>query len=209
MRVRVLIGGNDDYHDIVGAGTILRDALLKDGITATMHLGWGEMQRGGDETSALVVCTNGMRMTKEDQAAIADRVERGLGIVAVHTASVTAETPEWHAVWLGLIGSRFVSHPPHGRFRVSIDRDHAVTHGVGGFEIEDELYVTEPAGEPVTVLASATHAGNSHPMVSVRERGKGRVCYIALGHDPRALHNHSFQRLFSQAVRWAAGGEAG
>jgi len=203
MRVRVLIGGNDDWHDLVGAGTILKEALLRAGIEATMHVGWGEQQRGGEETAALVIYTNGMRMTPEEQEAVAVRVAGGLGLVAIHTASVVAETPEFHAKWLGLIGSRFVHHPPFGRFTVSIGRDHQVTRGIKDFEIEDELYITEPVGDPVEVLATAEFEGRRHPMVSVREAGRARVCYLANGHDPRALGNPSFQGLLSNAARWA------
>ena len=40
-------------------------------------------------------------------------------------------------------------------------------------------------------------------MVTVREAGRGRVCYIALGHDGRAQHHPAFQRLVVQAARWA------
>ena len=205
MRVRVLIGGNDDWHDLVGAGTILKEALVAAGIEATMHVGWGEQQRGGPETSALVMYTNGMRMTPQDQEALCGLVAGGLGLVAIHTCAVLAEPPEFHARWLGLIGNRFVHHPPFARFGVSIDRDHPVTHGVAGFEIEDELYVTEPWGAPMAVLATAAFEGKRHPMVSVRETGRGRVCYLANGHDARALRNPGFQSLLLRAVRWSSG----
>jgi hypothetical protein len=203
MRARVLIGGNDDYHDLVGTGTVLRNVLANAGIAATLHVGWGERQLGGPETAALVMYTNGMRMRPEEQETVKARVTAGLGLVALHTASVTAETPEFHATWLGLIGCRFVHHPPYGRFRVAVDGEHPVTDGVGAFEIEDELYITEPVGEPVVVLASTIHEGKRHPMVTVREIGRGRVCYIALGHDGRAHHHPSFQKLVAQAARWA------
>jgi len=206
MRVRVLIGGNDDYHDLVGAGTIIREALLRDGFEATMHVGWGEQQRGGDETKALVMYTNGMRMTPEEQEAVAARIAGGLGLVAIHTCSVVAETPEFHARWLSLIGCRFVHHPPHAKFTVRIDKDHPVTQGLRDFEIEDELYITEPVGDPMIVLASASFEGKKHPMVSIRESGRTRVCCLANGHDARALGNPSFQKLLANAVRWAARG---
>jgi len=203
MRARVLIGGNDDYHDILGAGSLLRDVLAREGIAASLHLGWGEQQLGGPETGALVVFTNGMRMLPAEQDRVAARVHAGLGLVAIHTACVTAETPAFHATWLGLIGRRFVHHPPFNRFTVEVGTPHPVTAGVPTFEIDDELYITEAVGEPMTVLASATHEGVAHPMVLVRETGRGRVCFIAPGHDGRARSHPAFQRLVVQAVRWA------
>ncbi len=203
MRARVLIGGNDDYHDLVGTGTLLRNVLAGADIAATLHVGWGEQQLGGPGTRALVVYTNGMRMRPEEQDRVAARVADGLGLVALHTASVSVEPPAYHATWLGLIGCRFVHHPPFARFAVAVDRDHPVTRGVGNFEIEDELYLTEPVGPPVETLASAAHEGTRVPVVTVRDHGRGRVCYIALGHDGRAHHHPAFQRLVVQAARWA------
>jgi hypothetical protein len=205
IQARVLIGGNDDYHDILTAGASLRDTLLRDGILATLHLGWGKMQRGGLETRVLVFATNGMRMPRVDQEAIAGAVDGGLGLVAIHTASVLAEEPEFHSIWLDLIGSRFAHHPPHARFKVTIEKNHEVTADIKDFEIEDELYITDRHGPAQEVLATATHEGKKHPMVTVREHGRGRVCYIALGHDARALNNPAFQGILTRAVRWAAG----
>ena len=203
MRARGLIGGNDDYHDLIGAGTRLRDILAGAGMAAGLRVGCGEQQLGGPETGVVVMYTNGMRMRPEEQERLATRVAAGLGLVALHMCCVNVESPEFHATWLGLIGCRFVHHPPFSRFRVSVDREHPVTADVGEFEIEDELYITEPVGEPVETLASALHEGARHPMVTVREAGRGRVCYIALGPDGRAQHHPAFQRLVVQAARGA------
>lgn len=203
MKVRVLIGGNDDWHDIITAGASLRDTLVKAGFDASLRVGWGEQQRGGDDVAALVMYTNGMRMPPADQETIRAKVEAGLGLVAIHTCAVLAEEPAFHATWLNLIGHRFVHHPPFSRFRVSIDRDHPVVRGVASFDIEDELYITEPWGSPMEVLATAEFEGKKHPMVAVREAGRGRVCYLADGHDRRALENPSFQAILANAVHWA------
>lgn len=206
-RVRVLIGGNDDWHDILGGGMRLRDLLCADGHAATLHLGSGEQQLGGPETDVLVAHTNGARMTTAEQRAIADRIAAGTGLVALHQSVVDIGGPGEYDLWLGLIGCRFVSHPPFGRFKVSCDPGHPVTAGVGEFEIDDELYITEPVGDPVTVLGMAAHEGVTRPMVTVHAHGRGRVCFIALGHDGRAQSHPSFQRLVRQAVRWASRAE--
>ena len=39
----------------------------------------------------------------------------------------------------------------------------------------------------------------------VREHGRGRVCYVALGHDMRAWGSPHFRQLVRQAVLWAGG----
>ena len=52
----------------------------------------------------------------------------------------------------------------------------------------------------MTVLASA----DDHPLVYTRRFGEGTVHYNALGHDERALGNHSYRRLVVQGVKWTA-----
>ena len=199
---RVLIGGNDDYHDLIGAGTALRDAFIHDGLAATLHVGIGPQQVGPDPNAVLVLYTNGMRMAPDHQAALVARVESGSGLVALHCSSVDVEAPGWHAPWLGLIGCRFAHHPPFGKFTVTPAADHPITAGMTAFDIEDELYLTEPVGDTGTVIATAQHDGKSHPIVTLHDRGKGCVCYLALGHDHRAWHHLSFQTLLTRSVRW-------
>ena len=57
-----------------------------------------------------------------------------------------------------------------------------------------------PLAVDIHVLASA----EGFPMLYVRERGKGRVHYNALGHDEKALKHPSFRRLVIQGLDWVA-----
>ena len=72
------------------------------------------------------------------------------------------------------------------------------------FGIDDEFYVLEYAPD-VRVLAERVTGDGSEPILYVRDHGRGRVCYIALGHDARAWGNPGFRQLVRQATLWAAG----
>jgi type 1 glutamine amidotransferase len=137
-------------------------------------------------------------LTDELTAGLVAAVEGGLGFVGLHAASAAFKTNE---AYHGLVGSWFVTHPPIGPYRVEIvDRDHPVTRGVDDFEVVDERYEVRPAADDLRVLARA----DGHPQVYVREVGRGRVCYLAPGHDRRALEHPSYVRLVHQALAWAA-----
>lgn len=147
------------------------------------------------------------RPSEEQVAALLAAVEGGVGFVGLHAGNATfLEHPEY----LAMVGSRFRRHDPIKRFTVTfVDREHPITQGLEGYEHEDELYELTADYENVQnvvplsgvrVLAEA----EGHPMVYVKEHGKGRVAYLASGHDRRSLGHPTYRTLFTRAVAWAA-----
>src|SRR3712207_6417255 len=113
--------------------------------------------------------------------ALVDAVAGGIGYVGLHAATATfRDSTAYH----GLIGSWFARHPLIRSFTVEpCPPEHPVTAGIPAFEVEDERYELKDVLDDITVLARA----EGHPMVYVRQHGRGRVCYIAPGHDHRSL----------------------
>jgi type 1 glutamine amidotransferase len=136
--------------------------------------------------------------TDEQIDALIGAVEGGLGFVGLHGASAGFRQSEpYHQ----LIGSRFVRHPPIRPYTVEVAKpDHPITRGIPNFTVEDELYEIRTVVDDLEILASA----EGHPMVYVRQYGKGRICYIAPGHDQRALRHPTYIQLVHQAIGWAA-----
>lgn len=106
-----------------------------------------------------------------------------------------------------LIGSRYISHGPRpheSRFRVHADKGHAVTRSTGSFGIRHEHYRIEAASD-VRVIAWRRAAGGREPIAYVRRAGRGRVCYLQLGHDMRAWDDPPVRDIVTRAARWAHG----
>ena len=106
----------------------------------------------------------------------------------------------------GLLGGRFLTHPPICRFRVDVaDRDHPLTRGLpASFEVEDEPYFVElqDPGATRVLLTAEYGAGVVSPAIGtiypkdtslladgktralgfVHEVGRGGAAYLALGH---------------------------
>ena len=72
----------------------------------------------------------------------------------------------------------------------------------------DELYRLQGFDpERCTVLADAGFRNERHPVVHVREHGRGRVAYLANGHTPQAWQTPAFRKLVTRAIAWTAGAD--
>ncbi len=133
-------------------------------------------------------------------------VERGGGYVPLHftTADASGE-------FLSFVGAKFLNHPPHGPFTVRVsDADHPITRGLDTIEIEDECYRSEyPDRASLRVLMTSHHPDpeakiDGEPSAWVKEIGRGRLFYSALGHDARSFAHPAVRELLTRGIRWAA-----
>ena len=130
--------------------------------------------------------------------ALIGAVEAGAGFVGLHAANATFRASDAYAA---MVGSRFARHPPIKRFTVEIvDPNHPVTAGVASFEVEDERYELKDEAPDLQGLARA----EGFPSIYVRQHGRGRVCYVAPGHDRRTLELPAYAQLVHQAIAWTA-----
>jgi hypothetical protein len=134
-------------------------------------------------------------------------VERGGGYAPLHFTTADANRD-----FLALVGAQFLGHPPHGPFSVRIsDADHPVTRGLEPIEIEDECYRSEYFDRgTLRVLMTSHHPDpeariDGEPSAWVKEIGRGRLFYSALGHDARSFAHPGLRELLTRGIRWAAG----
>jgi type 1 glutamine amidotransferase len=104
------------------------------------------------------------------------------------------EAPRWAPLFMDLLGSQFLSHPPIAPYRVDIaDPDHPLVAGIAPFDTSDELYHLETHGDLHVLLDTCcTVAGTGfvegdaapgrHPVFYIKQHGAGAVLYLTLGH---------------------------
>lgn len=193
----VVIDGDDVYEDLFTAGLKLAEMLVAAGFAARTAMGTARL---ADPADLFVLYTALGNFPPDRQAALAAAVRSGSGLLAVHSANVFPSTG--YQVARRLIGSRYLSHGPephHSRFRVAPDQRHPVTRNTMSFWINHEHYRIETA-EDVTVVARR----DREPVAYVRHEGRGRVCYLQLGHDMRCWDEPPVRELVAGAARWAA-----
>jgi type 1 glutamine amidotransferase len=174
----------------------------------------------------------------DDQSALLRRwLEQGGRWFALHATNATLDwvdgkvaSPDRSPAFMELLGSSFAAHPPLGRYLVEIaDPNHPLVQGLEPFEIRDEQYLGAVRA-PVHVLLDSYFAGETprfqanqwpaarHPVLYLRELGRGAVLYLTMGHSfpapdqaeggavPEADHcswgEPIFNELLRRGLRW-------
>ena len=133
-------------------------------------------------------------------------VENGGGYVPLHFTTANA-----NEAFLRLVGASFINHPPFGPFTVRVSDDrHPVTQGMAPIELADECYRSNVFDKAaIHVIATSHHPDpeakiDGEPSAWVRDLGKGRVFYSALGHNNTVWARPEVRALIARGIRWAA-----
>jgi len=139
-------------------------------------------------------------ITDAQKNGLLNHIASGKGYVGVHSAADSfRECPEYRA----MVGGHFVTHPRYREYQVNIvDSAHPITEGLNEFMVTDEQYILD-YDTRVHVLASALWKGAAAPVVWTKGWGKGRVFYLALGHDAAACRHEKFPILLQRGALWA------
>ncbi len=186
----------------------------------------GELLEAGD---LLVSYTSQVPVSDDNCAALRRYLERGGRWFAIHASNSVVQNTHLP----GIVGSRFITHPPYTRFAVSVTRpDDELMQGTpASFEVEDEIYVIELSAE-VEILMRTHWGGDAfgksypeaeRPLMYRHRVGSadGGVLYLALGHCNRPYDKQRpemadlpdrrgpwamplFQDLIRRGIDWAA-----
>ena len=105
------------------------------------------------------------------------------------------DAPEIAPVFMGVLGTQFIAHPPIQPFRVMIsDPEHELVKGIPEFETDDELYLSRIHGN-LHMLLETRYTGSAagfveddwpndepRPLYYINKVGDGEVLYLNLGH---------------------------
>jgi len=190
-------------HDFKGCGEALMEALtpveeldityVEDDLDALVAPGL-------DPYDLIVFYHTVGEITDAQKNGLLNFVASGKGYVGVHSAADSfRECPEYRA----MVGGHFVTHPHFRRYQVSVvDSQHPLTKDLVEFDVEDEQYILD-YDPRVHVLCSALYKGAAMPAAWTKSWGKGRVFYLALGHNPDACRNETFKELLQRGALWA------
>jgi uncharacterized protein len=209
----VIINGDDVYEDLFTAGLKLAGILVPAGFRTRTAMGTARLDQHCLDASGtpdlFVLYTALGHFPPSRQAALASAVRSGAGLLAVHAANVFPGSgampgPDYRTAYQ-LIGSRYASHGPaphESRFLVETDQEHPVTRRLAPFAITHEHYQVETTHD-VRVIAWRRTPARREPIAYVRCDGRGRVCYLQLGHDMRAWDDPPVREFVTRAARWA------
>jgi len=170
----------------------------------------------GWDYDVMVLFNMTQKISPKRQENFTKLVKDGTGVVALHHSMGSFQ--EWPE-YIKIIGGRYnlkaseeggVTHEAStykhdADFTVHIeDTQHPITRGLSDFEVHDETYKKCGFEKDNRVLLSTEHPDSDKPLGWVRRYGKGKVCFIMVGHGPSVYANESYRRLVVQAMRWCA-----
>ena len=159
--------------------------------------------------------TGELPMTEEQKKAFMDFIRSGHGFVGVHSATDTFYL--WED-YLKLVGAYFNDHPWHQQVTVEVadPADPIVSFLGKSFQVNDEIYqMSDFQADTSRVLLrldpNSVDLKNPRvrrrfygwPLAWTRRDGKGRVFYIALGHEKAVWEDSRFQELLLNGIQWA------
>ena len=152
----------------------------------------------------LITYTCDLRPSEAEQEALHDFVAGGGRWLALHGTNSVLDFTRKGVVAPKVIdrlaytlGSQFIAHPPIQLYKVEpVAPDHPLVEGVGAFETDDELYLseyhdrdelvplleTQYAGSAEGFAASDWSDADRHLVMYLRMLGEGGVLYNTLGH---------------------------
>lgn len=218
--VLVVVGGNEthDYDFVrpelvrlVGRGRDLRIDVRPD---------FSDVE-GLRRARRMVSYTCDVRPAPAEEDALTDFVAGGGRWLALHSTNVVlgpdrAPAAAGHERFVGLLGSRFLSHPPIADFGVRVANTpvaRQLMRGVSAFTTSDELYVLdEAAGLEVLLEVDTADARDGSTLAHLRRVGAGQVLYCSLGHAGPAAPSHGsrwcswdvpeYRSVLDRATKW-------
>ncbi|MES2505813.1 MAG: PVC-type heme-binding CxxCH protein [Verrucomicrobiota bacterium] len=147
--------------------------------------------------------------------ALMDFAAAGKGIIMLHPGTWYGFTG-WPELNAQIVGGGSRGHDKIHPFDVKTVKAHSIMEGVpASFTVEDELYYMNadpaqiPAGTaPIEVLAETSPSdkfNKPHPSIWITQHPAAKVVGIALGHDQRVHDMEAFQKVLTNAVKWASG----
>ncbi|MBI4551325.1 MAG: ThuA domain-containing protein [Candidatus Latescibacteria bacterium] len=202
-KIKTLVFTGGQIHDFKGNGQAILEALAEGeefAITAVEEDLDTFVAPHLDPYDLMVFYYTVGTLADAQKNGLLNWVASGKGFVGVHSAADSfRECPEYRA----MLGGSFVTHPRYRDYQVSVaDPDHPITEGLTEFIVRDEQYILD-YDPRVHVLCTALYRGNAVPVAWTKGWGKGRVFYLALGHDQAACRQEMFRVLLQSGALWA------
>jgi len=143
-------------------------------------------------------------------------VKNGTGVVALHHSMGSFQ--EWPE-YIKIIGGRYnlkasevggvkreaSTYKHDADFTVHIeDTKHPITRGLTDFEVHDETYKKCSFEKDNRLLLTTNHPDSDTEIGWVRSYGRGKVCFIMVGHGPSVYANPTYRQLVARSIRWSA-----
>ena len=192
------------------------DAIVMNNTTGELFLPKNFKKLPADQKAAA------QQYDKKLKKSLKDFVTGGKGLAVIH-GGLWCFLSSWHKEYSEMCGAAFVAHPWHTKVSVKIDDPDSpicAAFGGKGFEVYDEIYAfTKPydrASQRVLYSLDTSkmklkpkfrgkRADDDYALGWIKNCGKGRVFYTALGHDYPVFYNPAILKHWLAGIQYALG----
>jgi hypothetical protein len=202
-KIKTLLFAGGEIHDAIGCADVVEPVLrgMEELDVTRVDEDLSVLEAPGlDEYDLIVFYYTVGEISDAQKNGLLNWVASGKAYLGIHSAGDSFRgCPEYRA----MVGGWFITHPAYRDYQVSVvDPEHPITEGLSEFCVKDEQYITD-YDPRVDILASALWQGDKMPVAWTKTWGEGTVVYIALGHDPEACKNETFQLMLKRGCLWA------
>jgi type 1 glutamine amidotransferase len=140
-------------------------------------------------------------------------VESSKGIVVLHHALLNYQ--HWPWWYQDVVGGSYRlqrdGNNPSSTYKgnqqifATLEDRHAVTAGIGPFQVEDETYKQMWFSPGIRPLLTTANPNSDRVLAWIGPCTTSRVVAIQLGHGPTLFSHPAYRKLVHQAIRWSAG----
>ena len=134
---------------------------------------------------------------------VIDRLaENGQGLLILHHAILAF--PKWE-VWNQIVGisDRSFGYDPGQVLQTDISlADHPITSGLQPWQMIDETYSMNDAGDDSQVILTTDHPKSMQFLGWTRQYKNSRVFCYQSGHDNQVFADDNFRRVMAQGIDW-------
>jgi len=102
-----------------------------------------------------------------------------------------------------MIGGSFTNHPPREVIEYVHSAPHPIMRGVDPFSLDEEPYMfTMDNVAKLTMLMEYVYKGEKYPAAWLRGYGRGKSCYLSMGHTAESFENEGCAKLLRRCALW-------
>lgn len=189
--MRILILGDEEkaiYHPLSGVSSGVVKALQEKGACEISTDYRGMEQEDLKEYGAVISYIDNYTDEGGFGDKLAGYIEEGGRVLALHNGIITPEKSRLEQLY----GGNFITHPPYCELRYYLDERLICV-------MEEEPYMVRQTDGMNDIFLRYEKEGKKYPAGWSRNAGKGRICFLAPGHDEKTAGRSEFREMLKRA----------
>ena len=199
------IGGGDYHDDLRRAAEIRKQLEIENNYFVTYTEDYDIFANGLSKYDVLLINTTINNLTDLQYKGILKAVKNGMPVLGIHSATASFRSTK-HGDWsefYKMIGARFDHHPKMHKYPIQLVPNNGILDSsYANYELNEELYFYTQMNPANKILLTAEYKGVKSPVAWIKNYGKGKVFYTALGHSLAVSKDKNFKKLILFALEW-------